>query len=195
MGSAKETALGMLKPDKVGITGIAFMGPMALGIKTLAQQYFGITSKSDPRARKTYQKIGQAFRNIDPNVWIRDVMDRVNHSPNGTVIDSVRYPNEVQTFADSGFLLVYLRVPLLERVRRLCRRDFSSHAGIMLSLKICLSMLHPSELLIPLALRSAKRSGRLLVIDGSRPEEAVWNDIRARVNSIRSLPSRDSLAA
>jgi hypothetical protein len=207
MGSAKEMALGMLKPDKVGMTGIAFMGGMgcgkttqarrvskeygftptsiALGIKTLAQQYFGITSKLDSRARKTYQKIGQSFRNIDPNVWINDVMDRVNHSPNGTVIDDVRYPNEPQALADAGFLLVYLRVPLLERVRRLCKRDFSSRSGMALGIKILLSMLHPSELLIPLALRRAKRSGRLIVIDGSRPEEDVSLTIAEHMASLQ----------
>lgn len=116
---------------------IAFAGPMCSGktfcakylerqygfqryaladsIKTLAYTYFATNGKTD-NDRRVYQHIGASFRQIDPDVWIKTTLTKVDNAikfnPNANiVVDDVRYVNEANIFAENGFAIIKLTVP------------------------------------------------------------------------------------
>jgi dephospho-CoA kinase len=79
------------------------------GIKRVARNYFpDIVAKGKPR--KLYQDIGQQFRQIDPDVWVKD-LDRtmVNLMELGEtnfVVTDVRQMNEYLYLKKQGFTVI-----------------------------------------------------------------------------------------
>lgn len=131
---------------------IAFAGPMCVGktwcarylesqyqfrraaladpIKSIAYTYFGTQGKAD-KDRRVYQRIGSSFRQIDPDVWVKAVLRRIDSEQSKTstsefVIDDVRYLNEARILTENGFTIV--RVTVSEDIRN--ERIFSLYGPI-----------------------------------------------------------------
>lgn len=174
MGAGKTTQARRLSKD-YGVPVVS----LASGLKEIARDYFNIQSKCNPNARRVYHALGAMGRRIDPWVWIRHAVKQIEASASGAAIDDLRYPNEEAALANLGFRFVYLKVPVLERMRRIAWRDSSSLLNFRLCLRILRSMLHPSELLIPLVVHRAKARGKLIVVNGNQSEGQVWQEVKA----------------
>ncbi len=67
-----------------------------------------------PEVRRILQELGSAMRDVDPDIWIRPVLEKTrdaNESGVPVVITDVRYPNEAATLKRAGFHLVYIERP------------------------------------------------------------------------------------
>jgi dephospho-CoA kinase len=79
------------------------------GIKRVARAYFPhIVNQGKPR--KLYQFIGQKFREIDPDVWVKD-LDRtmINLMEQGVqnfIVTDVRQMNEYRYLKEKGFTII-----------------------------------------------------------------------------------------
>jgi hypothetical protein len=112
---------------------VAFFGPMCVGktwcadilaneldfeklsfataVKDTARKLFGVTTKS-AESRRILQLVGEKMREIDPNVWINQVVNTVNDHPNvDYVVDDLRYVNEAEALKSLGFTLILVTVP------------------------------------------------------------------------------------
>lgn len=63
-----------------------------------------------PEVRRSLQRIGQGARKIDPDFWVRQLLDKLTFGV-PCVIADVRYPNEVQALEQSGFRVVRIERP------------------------------------------------------------------------------------
>jgi dephospho-CoA kinase len=92
------------------------------GIKRVARNYFPqIVAKGKPR--KLYQDIGQQFRAIDPDVWVKD-LDRtmVNLMDIGEtdfVVTDVRQMNEYEYLKRQGFTVIKVEAEDEIRIERI----------------------------------------------------------------------------
>jgi hypothetical protein len=81
--------------------------------------------------RGKLQDLGEAVRAIDPDTWVRPVVDEVLNLPDfgdevldfdgytTAVVDDCRYPNEAEALAKLGFVFVRVHAPRAVRVMRL----------------------------------------------------------------------------
>lgn len=73
---------------------------LANAVKVIARTYFGMQEKD----RELLIKIGQAMREIDPDVWIKylwkEVTWQVANGVDRIVIPDVRFPNEYEFFKE-----------------------------------------------------------------------------------------------
>lgn len=84
-------------------------------LKKVASTYFDVSGK-DGEARRVYQWVGSALRNLDTNVWVKPVLNKIAADPASLwVVDDVRYINEAAALRDAGFVIITLFVP--EEVR------------------------------------------------------------------------------
>ena len=88
-------------------------------VKDVAQRYFKMPKED--KDRSLLQKIGQQFRSIRPTVWI-DLLNaeaEVNaDGGNSSICDDVRFPNEIESMKQNGWLTIRLEVNEEERLRR-----------------------------------------------------------------------------
>ncbi|MCY0926226.1 hypothetical protein OTB20_08405 [Streptomyces sp. H27-H1] len=72
-------------------------------------------AKEKPEVRRILQELGASIRAVDPEVWLRAGLARVDEVNRTTgrpaVITDVRYPNEAASLARSGFKLIYIDRP------------------------------------------------------------------------------------
>lgn len=104
MRSGKDT-LAKYFIDNDNSNQIAF----ADGIKRVARNYFPqIVAKGKPR--KLYQDIGQQFRQIDPDVWVKDLdrtlVNLMDLGETNFVISDVRQMNEYTYLKQMGFTVI-----------------------------------------------------------------------------------------
>ena len=99
-------------------------------VKEIAINYFGMpVNKKD---RKLLQQIGQKFRSIEENVWVRLMIEKVEYQEleqelwttqsrlwEAGICDDVRFPNEVEALKESGWIMIRLNVSEEEQKRRL----------------------------------------------------------------------------
>lgn len=79
------------------------------------------------KPRKLYQDVGQALRELDPDVWVRQVARVLPlwenmRDVNGIVIDDLRQPNEFEWCKANGFTVIRINAnedTRLERARAL----------------------------------------------------------------------------
>jgi Holliday junction resolvasome RuvABC ATP-dependent DNA helicase subunit len=125
---------------------VAFFGPMCVGktwcanilaneldfeklsfataVKGTAKKLFGVTTKS-AESRRVLQIVGEKMREIDPNVWINQVVNTVNDHPNvDYVVDDLRYVNEAEALRALGFTLILVTENALVEMLYLIRRRF-----------------------------------------------------------------------
>jgi hypothetical protein len=64
--------------------------------------------------RRILQELGSAMRAVDPDIWIRPVLEKAieaNDAGVPVVVTDVRYPNEVDALKRSGFRLLHINRP------------------------------------------------------------------------------------
>lgn len=134
MRSGKDTVYGILKDE--------FKTP-SLGDKQVTQYTFGSRLKyfahelfpdelSKGKPRKLYQEFGQLMRQIDPNVWINKVDEKVRRrvkyasyfNKEGdasivSIITDLRQPNEYKYCRDNGFYIIRINASDKTRMARM----------------------------------------------------------------------------
>lgn len=79
------------------------------GIKNLATQYFQHLWDPSRKNRNLLIQIGDAMRNIDPDVWCKHLVQQANTTPGSvTLVEDVRMPQEYEALREQGFVFVYL---------------------------------------------------------------------------------------
>jgi hypothetical protein len=59
-------------------------------------------AKENDEVRRTLQRMGVGVRDLDPEFWVRVVMDAVDNHLGPVVITDVRFPNEFHAIAQRG---------------------------------------------------------------------------------------------
>lgn len=133
MRSGKSTiADAIADKDIEGIRKISFGD----GIRDIADKYFEymyeqVYEGEYPfetwtiiKPRHILQSVGQLLREIDEDVWIKQVEKRIEYvktytSYKGVVIDDLRQPNEYNWAKDNGFIIIKVDTPDKIRYRRM----------------------------------------------------------------------------
>ena len=134
MGSGKTTLLNAIKDfhnknhfiltgeDSNLVTRLSLADP----VKEVASRYFGMPPNT--KDRKLLQQIGQKFREIDPDVWVKLLNQRARDPEryagqsdkwSAVICDDVRFPNEAKALKDAGWIMIRLDVSEKEQQRRL----------------------------------------------------------------------------
>lgn len=100
--------------EKHGFTKITFATP----IYKIAREYFGMTTKD----RVLLQSIGQKFREIDPDIWIKAAFKEAEKYEK-VVIADCRQENEYIYAVKNGFTPIRVRADLDIRIQRCIDRD------------------------------------------------------------------------
>ena len=85
-------------------------------IKELCCDLFGMTGKDRP----LLIQFGNSMRDIDPDVWIHQVLKETRDRKD-CIIDDVRYQNEVDALIQDGWTFIQLHVPYDLQKRRIMR--------------------------------------------------------------------------
>jgi len=114
------------------ILSVAERFSLADPVKEVARNYFRMPS--DYKDRPLLQQIGQKFRDIEPMVWVNILIDRANayadlqddlEETDGVcmmgcaICDDVRFPNEVESLKEEGWITIRLDVDDAERKKRI----------------------------------------------------------------------------
>lgn len=111
--AGKDTVAGYLV-EKYGFTKIAF----ADLIYDLAREYFGMKNKD----RNLLQQIGEKFREIDPDVWVKYAVKKIEKYEK-CIISDCRRINEYKYFTKLGFIPIRVHADLDKRIERAIKRD------------------------------------------------------------------------
>lgn len=106
-------------------------------IKYLIERYFPEATK-EGKPRKYYLKIGQTFRELNPEVWINCLLDKVSMSlqlnaglnqhlrkhgkkevPFNIVVTDARQQNEVRILREQGYKIIKVNCPDEIRIQRM----------------------------------------------------------------------------
>ena len=120
--SGKDTIANYLS-DKYGFIKISFAEPLY----KIAHDYFGMTYKD----RSLLQAIGQGYRSIDEDVWVKYLFKKLEEKVNSNeiskdsniVITDIRQENEYVASVMNGFVPIKVSAPLEKRVERATMRD------------------------------------------------------------------------
>jgi dephospho-CoA kinase len=112
-GSGKSDAAKYIK-NEYGADVISF----ADGIKYIDKYLFG-NGKKD---RNRLQKIGEFFRSIDPDIWVKRTVETVEFESD-IVVDDLRRENEYEALKKAGFKFVRIVAGEDIRVERILERD------------------------------------------------------------------------
>ncbi|RLK22653.1 hypothetical protein DER29_0491 [Micromonospora sp. M71_S20] len=69
------------------------------------------SAKEHREVRRTLQQFGVGIRHLQPDFWVRVVMDEVAHRPGPVVIPDVRFPNEAAEIRQEGGILIRVTRP------------------------------------------------------------------------------------
>ena len=85
-------------------TNLAFAAPL----KQLYKMFFSHVETSE-KPRDAYVTMGNAFREIDGDVWIYPLMSAANEAwqkGNSIIVTDTRYENEANVLAERGFIII-----------------------------------------------------------------------------------------
>ena len=115
MGSGKDTLA-----RNIGYPMFAF----ANKLKEIARELFHVDPKiKGKRTREILQKVGQGMRDIDPNVWVNYLIEKLKGIGYNCIITDVRYVNEAQAILDANGKVFYLDTSSIIRWNRIEMRD------------------------------------------------------------------------
>lgn len=114
-GAGKDTVADILVRD-YGYTRYAFADKLKEIAKDLFPDHF-----QEGKPRRLLQELGVKMREIDPDVWVNYVLNRVQGE--NVVITDGRFDNEVNLCRRAGFVVVEVSCPPEIRVLRLAKRD------------------------------------------------------------------------
>lgn len=128
MGSGKTTVAKILE-EKYGFKRYSF----ASKLKEILKELYGV-DKAHPRFREIAQSFSDATLGIDPHVWVRLLVNKIDQEkPWRIVVDDLRYVREAQALKQRGFIIVRLKCSLTT----LKKRDINGFCSTTLN--------HPSE--------------------------------------------------
>lgn len=106
MRSGKDTLAKIIIAENTSVIPLAFGD----GIKHVANVYFPeIVAKGKPR--KLYQFIGQMFREMDKDIWVKDLKNQMTYyihedGFSSFVVTDVRQMNEYEFLKENGFVVI-----------------------------------------------------------------------------------------
>lgn len=121
MGSGKTYAANLVKTQK------------HVNILSIAKPIKEIVTDMGHTGRSAHIMVGMVGRQIDNNVWVGKLIDRITaHEQAGRtnlVVDDVRFQNEAKALKEAGFTIIYLNTPWHVRFQRIRERtdDLSQH--------------------------------------------------------------------
>jgi len=120
-GSGKDTIAQYINDNYC-----AMKWAFANKLKEIAADLFDVKTK-DARGRSILQQLGTKMREIDENVWVNYVINRIKsiseYSTCLHVISDVRFENEVESVISSGGIVIYLDVDSETRRERCSIRE------------------------------------------------------------------------
>lgn len=73
-------------------------------------------------SKATLNKVNDALRAIDPNIWLRLGMEAVDDRREGVLIDGIRFRSNLEFCRERAFRLVKIEASQATRIRRLAER-------------------------------------------------------------------------
>ena len=89
-------------------------------VKEVASDLFHMDPSNKDRTLLT--SIGSKMREIDPDVWIKYVVQQIPTNKEHCIIDDLRYQNEYEYLAKRGWTFIQLTVPRDEQIKRIKQR-------------------------------------------------------------------------
>lgn len=120
--AGKDTIADYLVKE-YGFKKISFAEP----IYKIAEKYFSMKKKD----RDLLQKIGEKFREIDPDIWVKLLLKRINKH-NRFIISDTRQTNEYLICKGEDFIPVRVKSNLDLRIERCKKRDGIENPDISL---------------------------------------------------------------
>lgn len=116
-GSGKSTVADRLRQKLEDLEGIdTMLYGFADPIKYIAKAFAGWDGEKDEKGRRLLQKIGQIFRDYNPNIWVKHFLNQLDKKSglfpkNFAVISDWRFPNELAYLKNNPLLdIVTIRV-------------------------------------------------------------------------------------
>lgn len=116
-GSGKSTVADRLRQKLEDLEGIdTMLYGFADPIKYIAKAFAGWDGEKDEKGRRLLQKIGQIFRDYNPNIWVKHFLNQLDKKSglfpkNFAVISDWRFPNELSYLKNNPLLdIVTIRV-------------------------------------------------------------------------------------
>ena len=89
-------------------------------VLSLATPIKEIAANMNQSSRAAHIMIGSAGRAIDPDVWVKKLLDKVQEcSYYDIVVDDVRFLNEAKALRSAGFKIIRLKTPWHVRFKRI----------------------------------------------------------------------------
>ena len=98
-------------------------------VKELCVELFDMKGKD----RSLLINFANKMRELDPDVWIRQVLQETRGEGN-CIIDDVRYQNEVDALLKDGWTFIQLHIPSglqLERIMKAYPKDYQTHVDAL----------------------------------------------------------------
>lgn len=105
----KDAALAL--DPIIGQQDLGHQFPGTVRLSHHVRQYGWEAAKEHPEVRRTLQNMGVGVRNLDPDFWLRHVVDVVRSMGENAVITDVRFPNEADAIHALGGYLVRIVRP------------------------------------------------------------------------------------
>ncbi len=121
MGSGKTFASNLIKTQ------------CDVSVVSIAKPIKEIVMDMGHKGRSAHIMVGTVGRQIDNNVWVDKLMERITAyetaGKNNLVVDDVRFQNEAKALKEAGFTIVYLNTPWHVRYQRIRERtdDLTQH--------------------------------------------------------------------
>ena len=88
------------------------------GVKKYCKEIFNMEYKD----RKLLQNFAQKMREIDKDVWVKYTINKINtENHENIIVDDLRFPNELETLTNAGFIIIRLIVDKGLQIQRIMK--------------------------------------------------------------------------
>ena len=125
MGSGK-TSIAKYLVEKYNFKKFSF----ADDVKLYATEIFDINININVKDRKLLQQFATKMKEIDENIWIKRLNDKIKDISDNIIIDDLRYPNEELYLISNGFKILKLDIDTElqnNRLKNTYINDFDMH--------------------------------------------------------------------
>ena len=127
LASGKTTASQIIEEMMDDVNILSF----ASRLKELATELYGMPV--DKKNRSLLQNLGQKMKEIDHNVWVNAVVNKINKMDKNEniIIDDLRFPNEWEALKSLGFIIIRLKVEPSIQIERI-KKTYPDNWGVHL---------------------------------------------------------------